>query len=158
MDTKSVSEENKNSCEKIPSGGDFVNENYLEETDDEADNEEETNKFLSLMSKAEKRNQKKIERKQKMFPTKTTDWRDVTLDDPNDDTSDTEDEDDTMETKKFLYMLQNAKKKNTAQPKNNMVNVKWKSGRVEITQIPDTLRITRIPAGEEATRKHEEEL
>jgi len=136
----------------------FTKEECFEETDDEADNEEETNKFLNLMSKAERRNQKKQARKQKMFPTKTTDWRDVTLDDPNDDTSDTEDEDDTMETRKFLYMLQNAKKKNTSQPKKNMVNVKWKSGRVEISNIPDTLRVTRVPAGEEAIRLQQEEL
>lgn len=158
QDVDTVSKEYLISDKVINSEESFTKDNCFEETDDEADNEEETNKFLTLMSKAERRNQKKLERKQKMFPTKTTNWRDVTLDDPNDDTSDTEDEDDTMETRKFLYMLQNAKKKNTPQPKNNMVNVKWKSGRVEISNIPHTLKVTRVPAGEEAIRLQQEEL
>ena len=109
------------------------------------------------MTKAERKNQKKIARKQKMFPAHKTEWRDVALDDPDDDTSDTDDEDDTIETRKFLFMLQNAKKKNS-QPKNNMVNVKWRSGKVEMTQVPDTIKVTRVPAGEDAIRKQQEEL
>merc|ERR1712106_760003 len=113
----------------------LLEENCLEDTDDEDDDEEETNKFLSLMTKAERKNQKKIARKQKMFPSRKTDWREVNFDDPDDDTSDTEDEDDTTETRKFLFMLQNGKKKNT-QPKNNLVNVKWNYGQVQMTQVP----------------------
>jgi len=131
--------------------------NGLEDTDDEIDDEEETNKFLSLMSKAERKNQKRLARKQKLFPTQKSDWREVTLDDPDDDTTDTEDEDDTMETRKFLYMLQNGKKKNV-KPKNNMVNVRWKSGRVEVSQLPDAIKVTRVPAGEDVIRKQQDEL
>eukprot|EP00092_Neocalanus_flemingeri_P027501 GFUD01029834.1.p1 GENE.GFUD01029834.1~~GFUD01029834.1.p1 ORF type:complete len:262 (+),score=97.05 GFUD01029834.1:91-876(+) len=134
-----------------------LNNNSLEDTDDEVDDEEETNKFLSLMSKAERKNQKRLDRKQKLFPAQKSDWRDVTLDDPDDDTSDTDDEDDTMETRKFLYMLQNAKKK-TVQTKRNMVNVRWKSGRVEVSQLPDSIKVTRVPAGEDAIRKQQDEL
>ena len=158
VDSKSVLNEHQDSDQERKTEENLSNNECLEDTDDEADDEEETNKFLTLMSKAEKLNQKRLARKQKMFPTKASDWRDVTLDDPNDDTSDTEDEDDTMETRKFLYMLQNAKKKNTSQPKSNLVNVKWKSGRVEITSIPNTLRVTRVPAGEESIRLQQEEL
>jgi len=137
--------------------GMLLEENCLEDTDDEDDDEEETNKFLSLMTKADRKNQKILSRKQKMFPTRKTDWREVTLDDPDDDTSDTDDEDDTTETRKFLYMLQTAKKKNT-QPKNNLVNVKWKSGHVHMTHLPDTIKVTRVPAGKEAIRKQKEEM
>ena len=137
--------------------GVILEENCLEDTDDEDDDEEETNKFLSLMTKAERKNQKKLARKQKMFPSRKTDWREVNFDDPDDDTSDTEDEDDTTETRKFLFMLQNGKKKNT-QPKKNLVNVKWKSGSVQMTQFPDTIKVTRVPAGEDAIRKQQEEM
>ena len=144
-----------NNCES--NDGMLLEENCLEDTDDEDDDEEETNKFLSLMTKAERKNQKKLARKQKMFPSRKTDWREVNLEDPDDDTSDTEDEDDTTETRKFLFMLQNGKKKNT-QPKNNLVTVKWKSGRVQMTQFPDTIKVTRVPAGEDAIRKQQEEM
>jgi len=129
----------------------------FEDTDDELDDDEETNKFLSLMSKAERKNQKRLERKQKLCPSQKSDWREVTLDDPDYDTSETEDEDDTTETKKFLYMLQNGKKKG-AQPKSNMVNVRWKSGRVEVSQLPDSIKVTRVPAGEDVIRKQQDEL
>ena len=37
-----------------------------------------------------------------MFSTRTTDWQEVNPDYPNDDTSITKDEDDTMGTKKFF--------------------------------------------------------
>ena len=123
---------------------DLVNPNSDEdyrETDDEFDNDEETNKFLTLMHQAEKKNQKRIARRQKMFPTDKSNWRDVTLDDPDESTTDTEDEDDTSETRKFLNILQSAQRNNREKArKSRMVNVKWVNGKMVISNIPHTLK------------------
>ena len=141
---------------------DLVNPNSDEdyrETDDEFDNDDETNKFLTLMHQAEKKNQKRLARRQKMFPTNKSNWRDVTLDDPDESTTDTEDEDDTSETRKFLNILQSAQRNNREKArKSRMVNVKWVNGKMVISNIPDTLKVTRVPPGDDAVRKHQEEL
>eukprot|EP00090_Calanus_glacialis_P019140 TRINITY_DN29481_c0_g1_i3.p1 TRINITY_DN29481_c0_g1~~TRINITY_DN29481_c0_g1_i3.p1 ORF type:complete len:169 (-),score=59.92 TRINITY_DN29481_c0_g1_i3:11-517(-) len=58
------------------------------------------------------------------------DWREVTYD-PEDD-SDTDDDDYAMEM--------------------------FKSGRVVVTQLPDTVSVTRVPGGEDVIKKRKEEL
>lgn len=109
------------------------------------------------MNQAEKKNQKRLARKQRLFPVGKSDWREVTLDNPDDDTSDTEDEDNTMETRKFLFMLHNSKKKKIP-PRSSMVNVRWRSGSVEVTEVPNTINVTRVATGEEGVNKQEEEM
>merc|ERR1719228_2488985 len=59
-----------------------------EETEDESD-EEEVAKFFTLMNKAEKKNLKRIASKQNRFGSKKSDWRNVALEDPAEDSSDT---------------------------------------------------------------------
>ena len=58
------------------------------------------------------------------------DWREVTYD-PEDD-SDSDDDDYAMEM--------------------------FKSGRVVVTQLPDTINVTRVPGGEDVVKKRKEEL
>ena len=135
-----------------------VNESNDMENDLDSDDllqEDETNKFLSLMSKAERKNQRKLRNIQKQSANSSHTWRDAMLSDPEDDTEDTDDEDDPDETRKFLSMMQ-AKKK-------NMVKIRWVNGKVEVTPIseddnsqtsgdsssfPDTLTVTRMAPGE----------
>jgi len=129
--------------------------------DMEDDNEsklEETKQFVSLFSKAEKMNQKKVEHQQRQQqPLQSSSWRD--LGNPDDDDSDeTDDEDDPEETNKFLSMIKTKKKK-------NLVNIRWVNGKVEVTPVPedalpdphdpddpralpDSLTVTRLGAGE----------
>ena len=59
-----------------------------------SDFQEEVAKFFTLMNKAEKKNMKRIAMKQNQFRSKKSDWRSVTLGDPDEETTDTEDEDD----------------------------------------------------------------
>ena len=74
------------------------------------------------MNKAEKKNLKRIAVKKNQFGSKTSDWRSVRLGDPDEETTDTEDEDDNQETRKFLTLMEKAKKKNTK------VSIKWSNG------------------------------
>eukprot|EP00092_Neocalanus_flemingeri_P038650 GFUD01042080.1.p1 GENE.GFUD01042080.1~~GFUD01042080.1.p1 ORF type:complete len:229 (-),score=80.51 GFUD01042080.1:200-886(-) len=101
-----------------------------EETEDESD-EEEIAKFFTLMNKAEKKNQKRIASKQNHFGSKKSDWRSVTLGDPDEDTTDTEDEDDNQETSQFLSLMEKAKKKNTK------VSIRWSNGQVKVEKVQE---------------------
>ena len=121
------------------------------ETDDNSQ-EEETNQFLSLMTKAERRNQRRMARKGKISNNKSG-WRNVNLGNPDESSTDTEDEDDPTETRKFLSMM----KAGSAKPK-NMVNIRWVSGQVAITPVGEgegDLTITRLPPGETQSRSGE---
>merc|ERR1719452_90536 len=101
-----------------------------EESEDESD-QEEIAKFFTLMNKAEKKNMKKTAIKQNQFGSKKSDWRSVTLGDPDEDTTDTEDEDDNQETKQFLTLMEKAKKKNTK------VSIKWSNGQVKVERVQE---------------------
>eukprot|EP00092_Neocalanus_flemingeri_P086623 GFUD01109207.1.p1 GENE.GFUD01109207.1~~GFUD01109207.1.p1 ORF type:complete len:244 (-),score=75.77 GFUD01109207.1:60-791(-) len=116
-----------------------------EETEDESDEvklshlslcdkcfmQEEIAKFFMLMNKAEKKNQKRIASKQNHFGSKKTDWRSVTLGDPDEVTTDTEDEDDNQETSQFLSLMEKAKKKNTK------VSIRWSNGQVKVEKVQE---------------------
>lgn len=118
------------------------------ETDDNSQ-EEETNQFLSLMTKAEKKNQRRLARKGKISNNKSS-WRDVNLSHNDESSTDTEDEDDPTETRKFLSMM----KAGSSKPK-NLVNIRWVSGKVAITPVGEgegDLTITRLPPGETHSR------
>ena len=119
------------------------------ETDDNSQ-EEETNQFLSLMSRAERKNQRRIARKGKISHNS---WRDMNLSNPDESSTDTEDEDDPIETRKFLSMM----KAGSPKPK-NLVNIRWVSGKVAITPVGEgegDLTITRLPPGETHSRSEE---
>merc|ERR1712168_320399 len=132
--------------------------NREEETEDE-DDEEEVRQFFSLMNKAERRNQRKLMQKKNRFNGVKSDWRRPELGDPNEDTTDTEDEDDTQETRRFLGLMQAAGRKKIQQkPKSNMVNVQWRDGKVCVTNLPSNIKIQRVPAGEEDMRRKEDLL
>jgi len=114
----------------------------LETTEDESD-EDEMAKFFLLMNKAERKNMKRISTKQNQFGSKTSDWRSAKLEDPDEETTDTEDEDDNQETRKFLSLMEKAKKKNTK------VTIKWINGTVKLERVQDGLE------GEIARREKE---
>ena len=111
-------------------------------------NEEEAKQFVSLISKAERLNQKKLENQQRQQQTlQPNSWRD--LGDPDEeDTDETDDEDDPEETNKFLSMIKAKKKK-------NLVNIRWVNGKVEVTPVPedavpdsqDSVTVTKVGAG-----------
>ena len=130
-----------------------------EDMDDDSESQlEETKQFVSLLSKAERMNQKKLENQQRQQqPLQPSSWRD--LGNPDDDTDETDDEDDPEETNKFLSMIKSKKKK-------NLVNIRWVNGKVEVTPVsedadvadprdpddaralPDSVTVTRLGAGE----------
>lgn len=137
-----------------------VRDNNEDMEDDDSESKlEETKQFVSLFSKAEKMNQKKMEHQQRQQqPLQSSSWRD--LGNPDDDDSDeTEDEDDPEETNKFLSMIKSKKKK-------NLVNIRWVNGKVCVTPVsedadvadhldpddaralPDSVTVTRVGAGE----------
>jgi len=109
-----------------------------DETEDESD-EEEASKFLMLMNKAEKKNMKRLAKKKNQFGTKKSDWRNVQMEDPDEETTDTEDDDDNQETKRFLTLMEKAKQKNTK------VSIKWVNGQVKLEREQDGMlgQITR---------------
>merc|ERR1719318_1487593 len=114
----------------------------LEETEDESD-EEEVAKFFLLMNKAEKKNKKRIASKQNQFGSNKSDWRNVALGDHEEEATDTDDEDDYQETRKFLSLIEKAKKKNTK------VSIKWSNGQVKVERAQDGME------GEIARREQE---
>ena len=83
--------------------------------DDDSESQlEETKQFVSLLSKAEKMNQKKLENQQRHQQSlQPSSWRD--LGNPDDDTDETDDEDDPEETNKFLSMIKTKKKKRSGE-------------------------------------------
>ena len=108
-----------------------------------SDFQEEVAKFFTLMNKAEKKNMKRIAMKKNQFGSKTSDWRSVTLGDPDEETTDTDDEDDNQETRKFLTLMEKAKKKNTK------VSIKWSNGQVKVERVQEGIE------GEIARRERE---
>jgi len=130
--------------------------NSQEETSDDS-NEEEMQQFLDLMNKATRKNQRKISAVQTFHfgsaRNNHSDWRNVNMEDPGSDTTDTDDEDDNMETRRFLSLMGNAKQKPVNRP---MVTIKWQDGKV--VGLPDNIKVTRVPPGQEVRSRHEEEL
>merc|ERR1712183_915241 len=51
--------------------------------------------------------------------------------DPDEDTTDSEDEDDNQETRKFLSLMEKAKRKNTK------VSIRWSNGQVKVEKVQD---------------------
>ena len=131
-------------AEKAESGG---------ETDDNSQ-EEETNQFLSLISKAERKNQRRVARKEKINFNKTN-WRDVRLEDQDEEsTTDTEDEDDPNETRRFLSMMKQSR--GTKPSPSKVVNIRWVDGKVAITPLGSglgDLTITRLAPGQATTQE-----
>ena len=88
---------------------------------------------MTLMQKAERRNEKRKAVKQNRFETSKTDWRNVKLEDHGEDSSETEDEDDRDETQKFMSLMEGAKKKTPG------VKISWVNGRIHYSSaITDT--------------------
>ena len=96
-----------------------------------------------LMNKAEKKNQKRVATKKNQFGSRKSDWRSPTLGDPDEETTDTEDEDDNQETRKFITLMEKAKKKNTK------VSLKWSNGQVKVERVQEGIE------GEIARREKE---
>ena len=119
-----------NSCSKeellLAEDGD---EEY-EETDDESD-DNELDMFLSLMNKAEKENEKRIQKKKNQFGSTKIDWSNVRLDDvkTDEDTTESEDEDDHEETTKFMSLMSKAKEKNS------VIKLSYVQGKMQMTKM-----------------------
>ena len=103
-----------------------------QETDDESD-DNELDIFLSLMNKAEKKNEKRIQKKKNQFGTTKIDWSNVRLDDVkiDEDTTESEDEDDHEETTKFMSLMTKAKEKNS------VVKLSFVQGKMQMTKMSD---------------------
>jgi len=101
-----------------------------EETDDESD-DTELEMFLSLMNKAEKKNEKRIQKKKNQFGSTKIDWSNVRLDDvkTDEDTTESEDEDDHEETTKFMSLMSKAKEKNS------VVKLSYVQGKMQMTKM-----------------------
>ena len=129
-------EEDPNQLTNLPfpshDQGEEIDERLLaeDETEDESD-EEEAAKFFMLMNKAEKKNLKRLAKKENQFGSKKSNWRSVQMEDPDEDTTDTEDDDDNQETRKFLSLMEKAKQKNTK------VSIKWVNGQVKLEREQD---------------------
>jgi len=108
---------------------DDADEDY-EETDDESD-DNELDIFMSLMNKAEKKNEKRMLKKKNQFGSAKTDWSNIRLDDVkiDEDTTDSEDEDDYGETTKFMSLMSKAKEKNS------VVKLSYVQGKMQMTKI-----------------------
>ena len=156
-----IVENMEGTCEKEKISQDNVESvrgNSNDMDDDSESQLEETKQFVSLLSKAEKMNQKKLENQQRHQQSlQPSSWRD--LGNPDEDTDETDDEDDPEETNKFLSMIKSKKKK-------NLVNIRWVNGKVCVTPVsedadvadhldpddaralPDSVTVTRLGAGE----------
>ena len=115
------------------------NVNSTEDTEDESDNEEmET--FLRLMSKAEKKNvtpgpMQTIH----LGESSRSSWRGVGSDmmrGDDDSDTDTSDEDDTEETRRFLSLMGGREKKASS----GMVNIRWEDGKV--VGLPPNIKVS----------------
>merc|ERR1719348_462370 len=107
-------------------------EDSEDETEDESD-EGEVAKFLMLMNKAEKKTMKRLAKKQNQFGSVKSNWRSLQMEDPDEESTDTEDEDDYQETTKFLSLIEKAKQKNTK------VSIKWVNGQVRLEKEQEGL-------------------
>ena len=128
-----------------------------DDTSDETD-EEGTEQFLSLLNKAENRNKRKEKRKEMFkgmkFGGPRLDWRTPELGETNDDTSDTDDEDDNQETKRFLNLISQGRKKSTGSK--GMVNLSYSSGKLQIKNLTPGMKITQSTDGMSMKSSREE--
>jgi len=132
------------------------NVNSTEDTEDESD-DEEMETFLRLMNKAEKKNEKKMVTPGPMQTihlgaSSRANWRGSNMGGEENSDSDTSDEDDTEETRRFLSLMGGREKKASS----GMVNIRWEDGRV--VGLPPNIKVTRVPQSEESRRRQEEDL
>jgi len=130
--------------------------NSQEDTTDES-NDEDMQQFLNLMGKAERKNQRKISAVTTLHLGSSgrnkSDWRNVQMEDHGSDTSETDDEDNNLETRKFLSLMGKAKQVPPSKP---MVTIKWQNGKV--VGLPSNIKVTRVSPSEEARKRHEDDL
>jgi len=131
------------------------NVNSTEDTEDESDNEEmET--FLQLMSKAEQKNVKTVTpgpmQTIHLGASSRANWRGSNMGGVDNSDSDTSDEDDTEETRRFLSLMGGREKKASS----GMVNIRWEDGKV--VGLPPNIKVTRVPQSEESRQRQEEDL
>ena len=86
---------------------------------------------MTLMQKAERRNEKRKAVKQNRFESSKADWRNVNLVAHDEDSSDTEDEDDRDETQKFMSLMEGQKQKKT------QVKISWVNGRIHYSGVKE---------------------
>ena len=86
---------------------------------------------MTLMQKAERRNEKRKAVKQNRFESSKADWRNVNLVAQDEDSSDTEDEDDRDETQKFMSLMEGQKQKKT------QVKISWVNGRIHYSGVKE---------------------
>merc|ERR1712025_808309 len=84
-------------------------------------------------NKAEKKTMKRLAKKQNQFGSTKSNWRSLQMEDPDEESTDTEDEDDYQETTKFLSLIEKAKQKNTK------VSIKWVNGQVKLEREQEGL-------------------
>ena len=94
---------------------------------------------MTLMQKAERRNEKRKAVKQNRFESSKADWRNVKLVDHGEDSSDTEDEDDGDETKRFMSLIERPKQKKT------QVKISWVNGRIHYSSVKDDPATSPVP-------------
>ena len=116
------------------------NVNSTEDTEDESD-DEEMETFLRLMNKAEKKNDKKTVTPSPMQTihlgaSSRANWRGSNMGCVDNSDSDTSDEDDTEETRRFLSLMGGREKKASS----GMVNIRWEDGRV--VGLPPNIRVS----------------
>jgi len=137
-------------------------EDYIATSEDTADedDDEQTQQFLSLMNKAEKRNQRRELQKQILISShqqrqvQGVEWRQqVHQAEAGEDSSDSEEDEFEGEVRNFQGV--------TMKKCGNMVNIKWSSsnGKVECTSLPPNIKVTRVPgSGCSSARDSKEEL
>jgi len=129
------------------------NVNSTEDTEDESD-DEEMETFLRLMNKAEKKKMVTPGPMQTIHlgAGSRANWRGSNMGGAENSDSDTSDEDDTEETRRFLSLMGGREKKASS----GMVNIRWEDGRV--VGLPPNIKVTRVPQSEETRRRQEEDL
>lgn len=116
------------------------NVNSTEDTEDESD-DEEMETFLRLMNKAEKKNEKKMVtpgpiQTIHLGASSRANWRGSNMGGEENSDSDTSDEDDTEETRRFLSLMGGREKKASS----GMVNIRWEDGRV--VGLPPNIKVS----------------
>ena len=83
------------------------------------------------MNKAEKKNEKRIQKKKNQFGSTKIDWSNVRLDDvkTDEDTTESEDEDDHEETTKFMSLMSKAKEKNS------VIKLSYVQGKMQMAKM-----------------------
>ena len=94
---------------------------------------------MTLMQKAERRNEKRKAVKQNRFENSKADWRNVKLVDHGEDSSETEDEDDGDETQRFMSLMEGPKQKKP------QVKISWVNGRIHYSSVKEDPATSPVP-------------